>query len=281
MRNNLMKNIYQALFSFFGFLLIVGCQLDSPEPQEDLLAEVVGKWAISSGDFSLLNKENYQSDKSRFSSANKGFIEFLSDGTFILVDGSSRTKTGKYTVNTDLSLALEGLGVVKDIQLKGDVLAFHLEILNQVVSVESKKVQAVKSSEKTDLLCRTWVLDIDQFEKDNKFKLFSELDLEIEYEGYTLADIRVEVTFLNSGTYMSTLYGKGKVLKINTANWQWHPDRPHSIYYWWEEEELGEADFPSYVDLAELSKTRLVVHENWIDDYTYLPSILITTLFPK
>lgn len=206
----------------------------------------------------------------------QGFIEFLSDSTYIFNDPKvlqSRWKSGygKFQLDTANSkIILEGLGEVEVKEINAENLKIELKVTSSSssYSLEAVKRELVDTSEKTNLISRIWSLtDETAYGKElleavkSGVEIYGENDQVVD----TIYPEEVLIIFTPSGTLM-TAHGLGKTIReFDKINWRWNAARTGLItsfdYTKFEEED----DDLYFADVVVLTEDRLETREIWED----------------
>jgi hypothetical protein len=201
----------------------------------------------------------------------KGFIEFIDDETFIIVDEDFDTIYGKYKLLNMSSISLEGIGEIFDIQITTESLKFKFKNEGSILTVNANKAKAITENARNTLLCRNWEIDDRQFEIDNGEPLFSEFDNKWFKEKYGLVPNRNEIIFSKYGTYLSLAYRENTLLAVKTANWEWNEIKGYNYFnYWW----WDYLDEDNYCSIDQLTKDVLKITNSWEWSTAYTKYVL-------
>lgn len=193
-----------------------------------------------------------------------GYIEFLSDSTYMLYDSEGRYFQGKFQANTGDSISLAGLGSLGGIKLADGNLDFKLYYSagSKSIVVSGNKAASIPMDTRTTQLCRAWYLTREA-DGEEAFEDSEEYNEETQqYEPYQIDSLGLIMT--TSGTYIVQEFFAGKLLYAEVANWKWHSTKSDRfVYYWYNEEPDEDRD---YIIITELNSTVLKAYEEWDDD---------------
>lgn len=229
---------------------------------EQLRENIIGKWTIEGNGLNIapssIKPRLTASAHNRLTSniiagtngtaATSAFIEFLEDGTFIILDSNGNVSTGDYTAKDGQTIDLSGFGSIKDIKFDADNINFVIYFDNKTLTIKAKKSAVIPASDKTTLLCRTWELE-------HRIKGWDEIP--------TAGVTKSLLTFSKSGTFLARFYNnKGEVVMTATEYWKWHPTDANRIWNWsadWAEEiEATDKydDFAVSISVLQLTQTK-------------------------
>ena len=206
-----------------------------------------------------------------------GYIEFLSDSTYMIYDSQGNFTQGKFNALTGDSISLSNFGSLGGIKLGSSTLDFklHYSAGSGTVTISANKAPAVASDSRTALLCRSWYLT----NADAGGDIIGSTDSYYnpatqQYEDYTIDSLTFVIT--TSGTYIVQQFNKGTLKNADVANWKWHSTQSDRFVYYWDNDPIDEAH--DYVIIRENTKTILKLSE--IDEennneelkYTLLPA---------
>jgi len=157
---------------------------------------------------------------------------------------------GTYQIDGN-KIILSDFGIIEVISITAEEFSFTLETTGKTNSFVAKKSsQQISSSNKTEMFCRTWVIQKITDESGKKDEYWRESDI-----------IGSIVLFSKAGTYL-VLYG-GEGGDAGLSKWKWANKEETKIYSWnkwkddWEEE--------NFVTINQLNDNTLVLQEV-IDD---------------
>lgn len=282
-----------TFFAIFLFtILMTSCQKDSPSPEEveqKLFQDIQGKWEYEAGLLQLNNKGGLRINSSLISSPKmpkarikadleNAFIEFLEGGTFFISDNELSFEQGNYTVKSD-TVVLSGIGEMIGFKANKEKGSFRFNYGGRSVNITATKAKQIETSSRTQLLCRFWEDDYDQFEIDNGYKLGPDEDISFVVDGreYKWSDFNSKTLFTKNGTLISLGFLKDMVVEVYVDRWIWHPKRPNAYVTGWftdsgyyNGEILMDGDpsldinnFIDYNDILELTTKRLIVKHSW------------------
>lgn len=262
--------------------------VDPDDDIDGLFAQIQGKW--------IFGERNRNSDRqkpnisrslfgisppvensnTRVMDDFQGFIEFLSDTTYIFNDPKVlrqkwNLEYGKFQIDVaNKRLVLAGFGEIEIKELKAESLKFELKVTTPSAShsLEGVKRGFLDSSEKTKLISRVWQLsDENEFGKGLLDDLKSGgVDIYNEH-GQVIETIFPDGAlffFTPSGTLMTAHLIGTSISPFDLSNWRWSSisNRIISNYDYTQLE-----DNESYQsEIKVLNENRLVVADSWIDD---------------
>ena len=173
---------------------------------------------------------------------------------------------GKYKIDGD-KIILSGFGVINVIKITKEEFAFSfkLESTGDEWNYVANKVEnLISSSSKTDMLCRTWVLDkvtlsIDESELTELEKTFL-LMIKALLEGST-------VVFSQAGTYL-VMYPMGFA---GLAEWKWANKEETAFYFSWDNWESSDIAL-----INKLTSTSLEIKEETEEGYYSISKLSIS-----
>lgn len=266
------------------FLTLAGCSKDDDnnidEPDdgrtaEQLTQEILGKWTFGD-DLSFeargiptsnpLAKARTRSvlSKSRILAGTPdiiaggtatgvigaGFIEFLADGTFFILDADGNLFTGNYTATNGETIDLSGFGSITDITFADGRIDFVLRYVNagqtRTFEIRANKAAEIPASERTSLICRTWELE----------------RIVAGWDGFENSGIsKVTVTFSPSGTYVFQFFeGNGGLIAADVEYWKWHPTDANKFLSWAAADTEPTSNYDDYsVNILELTASQLEI----------------------
>jgi len=171
-------------------MLFAGCSKDNDDTgtpdngltAEQLKAEILGKWTFN-GSVSLqavapasgislqsgfvkqglkpsllASLPNIMADTPPAGTTG-GFIEFLADGTFFILDAQGNFFTGDYTAKAGQTIDLSGFGSIKEIKFADGrldcVVTYTRSGQNRTLEIRANKATNIPANDRTTLLCRT------------------------------------------------------------------------------------------------------------------------------
>lgn len=180
-------------------------------------------------------------------------------------------------------IKLAGFGLIEEITLTPESFSFSFTMeqtgsRNQYVA--KKKEPVIASSTRTDLLCRTWV--IDKFSLDIQKIPASEIQHYKSVYGdnwqakaekeYTDEGRGTIVLLSRSGTYLVLDPNTGENEDAGLAEWKWINSEENSFYFSWDNWSDDWEEYP--VKIEELNNTTLRVEESGhITHLTIKPSL--------
>ncbi|HRP56709.1 hypothetical protein [Agriterribacter sp.] len=231
------------LVCFIICLFMVACnkeEINEPEPEEHsslVIGDIIGKWDIRYPDAPTNGDLLF------------GYLEFLSDSTFILTMLSpDHTTVGEFKVNDNRSIGLGENDSLLNVTVKDDSLFFDLfagEVIDKFLAVKDPKAIPAGASK---LLCREWSLNkkdggIDIYDNHNRY---SEKEI-----------IEAKVVFSASGFYFWRFFkGDGLYSTFGRENWDWHSNIDDAIRYW---DPRDEPDNNIYQTIYELTDSILIM----------------------
>lgn len=261
-----MRKFYAIVIALSVILLSCSKKNDStPDPNPDpaavaaaakkLHADVQGKWTFGGMVLPLrvgvkatkgtwLNPNNGTSQTARSQDTGPiktGFIEFLSDSTYIIYDSENNYFTGKFEAKDGTTISLANLGTLSGINFTQEKINFKLTYTanSKSITVTGNKAKDIPAGDRAKLLGRKWYLT---HEEDGNQILNQETDIYNEEGTVTGTFILDSLNFLMSpsGTYVVQMFEK-KVLKTaQMANWKWHSTKTDRFVYWWYDEPVDE-----------------------------------------
>lgn len=248
MKNRL--HVHYLLF-FFAFSIFASCKKDdktssTPTPTPALYSTVLGKWTVirpSSGRVQHNIASKIQSPAELTS------IEFLNDSTYVIVMGEDEVTTGTFAVTDSTSITLSGLGSLSEIKIADGKMDFKLFYNGSVLVLSANKAAEIPATEKTKLLCRTWLLT-HELSGDSAY----------DNEGFGDPD-KITILFSDAGTYLTQYIKQGVVTDAQLAHWKWHPTIPDAIV------DLADDDTSddNYLIITELTNSSFKFSYTWED----------------
>ncbi len=253
-----MRKLYAIVVALSVILLSCSKKNDSaPDPEPDpaavaaaakkLHADIQGKWTFggvvlsqrvgiktTKGSWLRPNSPKHQTARIQESGPIKtGFIEFLSDSTYIIYDAESNYFTGKFEAKDGTTISLANLGTLSGINFAQEKINFKLTYTSnsKSITVTANKAKNVPAGDKAKLLGRKWYLT---HEEDGHTML--EEELEIYDDNDKLIDKfipdSINYQMSSSGTYVLQLFVKGELRNAQVANWKWHSTKTDRFVYW-------------------------------------------------
>lgn len=288
-----MKNILSILSLA---LILFSCSKkddNNPNPatseKQELYNNVIGRWdfdvetsfrsrAAVSGKrkTSLLNKGIFSGHLSKKESS-IGFLEFLSDSTYLIYDSEGSFYSGKFDVKDGTSIDLKNFGSLSDIKFSQGKIDFKISYSSpaKTIHIAANKADKVASDNRTTNLSRNWLLT-KEASGDYVYEHGTEVYNEETDDWETLYFDKLTILFSQSGTYLVQYYKNGVLLSAEVANWKWHSTDSKFIYWW---DTYPEDEDESSVEVLELTNIRLKLletfeGENGLDELTYILSPL-------
>jgi|GEM_PF-7055535 len=221
--------------------LIWSCSKKSNEIEpEKLLSKVTGKWQINS--------------QSGVNEKNMPFIEFLSDGTYIIYNLTKEPVVDKYEIEGENKIVLDHFGQLSEVAVIDGKISFKMTYEGKTVSVLASKLPTIPMTEKTRQLIHRWSLNNE--EDAYLYSYFNNVDDPIPFD-------KIIVFFTPSGTTCSLSFSKNQLIDVNLENWRWHSKLADHLYVWenpydseyYRPERQSEDN--RYVKIRELSTTQL------------------------
>jgi hypothetical protein len=210
---------------------------DNIEP-EKLLSEVIGKWQLNS-QYGINEK-------------NKPFIEFLSDGTYIIYNLTKEPVVDKYEIEGENKIVLDHFGQLSEVDVIDDEISFKMTYEGKTVSVLASKLPTIPLTERTRQLTHRWSIN----NEEDASLYFNNVDDPIPFDKFI-------VFFTPSGTGCTLSFSKGQLIDIYLYNWKWHSKLADHLYTWDNpyDGEYFESDRENednnYVKIRELNTTQL------------------------
>lgn len=154
---------------------------------------------------------------------------------------------GTYRIEGN-KIILSGFGLIEVISITAEefTFSFTLEATGQTNSfVANKSAEPISSSSRTEMLCRTWVIE----------RLTDGNNNDINDDGADI--IGSIVLFSRAGTYL-VLYG-GEGGEAGLSEWKWANSQETKLYYSWENWTDDWSD--NIVTITDLKSTSLVIEE--------------------
>ena len=198
-----------------------------------------------------------------------GFLEFLSDSTYMIYDSEENFFTGKFEVKDGTTISLKEFGSIEQIKFSDDAISFIISYGNpaKTIDISANKAAPVATDDRTEKLCFNWLL---LKEKDGRylyddgatFEHYNETTKEKE----DLPFDKITVQFSKSGTYLVQIINKGVLQAAEVANWKWHYKDADKFVYWWDNELTQAEEDEDYITIAENTDTRLELYEVYLED---------------
>ena len=263
--------------------LFVSCNKNNSEFDEDVLRNVINaKWEIlddnslyvsfefnKDGNYIVVENDSRTGVKSNLNSGFKGFVlkshfENTKQHSPQFEPKPSPIRFGNYEINGNI-ITLSGLGVIKVTNITNENFTFSFtpestKKRNNFVAGRAEEL-IISTSNKTDMLCRTWVvdkiaIDVDFLSEEdiNVYKVGYGEDWKNELEKIYNSDLEHEVVILFSktGTYLTSRFYENELL-----SWKWADKEETKINLYWENEIddwVGNA-----LPINELNSTTLVL----------------------
>jgi hypothetical protein len=261
------KNLIYLWVFAFGFAL-VSCDKDKDKESDSGVSvnTISAKWEISDSkspyaSFEFNKDGNYivvenVGMNSKNLSKNSTVSLFENNSSKATITRSSESNLspihfGTYKIEGN-KIILSGFGLIEVISITAEEFSFSftLEATGQKNSfVAGKSDEPISSSSRTDMFCRTWVVE--------KMTINGELDDDI---------IGTVVLFSKAGTYL-VLYD-GEEGEAGLAEWKWANTAETKFYYSWDNWEYDWED--NVVTINQLSNNILIIQENFGEgDWVY------------
>lgn len=286
---------------------------DTEEPTnkgaaEQLKKDIIGKWTIEGSTFvvkSATAKTGLNASASKRmasakiaatknTTATTAFIEFLEDGTFIILDNNGNVSTGDYTAKDGQTIDLSGFGSIKDIKFDNSNISCVMHYTQsgsaKTLTVKGKKTVQISASDRTTLLCQRW--QVEQIKQGGWYWInwFTNNDTgESTYEtvwqesawenGIWIENPHYDdihpvefekfiVQFSPSGTYLAQMYdNQGKLIEATVEYWKWHPTDANKLVTWTSDEPEPTSNFNDAIsDITELTQSKLSIQSHGDDD---------------
>lgn len=285
----------RLLFSLALVTLVFSCKKDkNEEPEETQKTKIehpiIGKWNITKEGSPYLS------------------FEFNKDGNYIVVESKSSTE-GKLNVDTGIKsslfnrngislsenaksnlspvhfgtfkiegdkITLSGFGLIDIVTLTEEEFHFSFTIQSTGEKFEytaDRTKEAISSSSKTEMLCRTWAIervsvDLDKFDEE-EIEIYEITHGENWHEVITASFNEAYkggiILFSKAGTYMNYKEGESAAAM---AEWKWVSEEEKAFYYSWDNWQ-GEWE-KSIAQISEISSTRLVIDDVYFTFYLKL-----------
>lgn len=230
------------LFYFFlmGIAFVSCTKDDNGNERRVSINTISAKWNILDSNSSYASIEftkdgNYivveRTEKTdlRSASANSGGSLFKPNSSQTVNLRSSQSNLspihfGNYTIEGN-NITLSGFGLIEAVNLttKKFVFSFTLEATGEKYSyVAEKAAEPISSSNRTEMICRTWVLEKATDESGNDIEYLPEDEI-----------IGSFLLFSKSGTYL-VLYGGGEGGEAGLSEWKWANKEETEFYYSWD-----------------------------------------------
>ncbi len=228
-----MKIFKQTLLAFLAIMCFVSCDKDDSELKNELetKASINAKWVVEG--------------TSEFKS-----FEFNESGNYIIVkEGTVKSSAsnsilfGTYEYDADQTITLSEFGTIKISDYGTDHMNFVVELKDgteEPVSLKATKKEEMGSSERTDLLCRSW-------------KLIRINDVNVEG-----TEEEITVLFSKAGTYFVEFVNPNPDVLGGLAEWSWSNSSKTAINYSWTQ--YGEG---GTFDIVELTDNSLKILEEF------------------
>ena len=207
---------------------------------------------------------------------NTGYIEFLSDSTYLIYDSEGHLFQGKFNAVTGDSISLGKFGSLGGIKLADNKLDFKLYYAagSKTVVISGNKAPAITADSRTALLCRSWYLtnaDYGSTIIGSTNEYYNESTQ--QYESFTVDSLSFVIT--TSGTYIVQEFEKGILKTADVANWKWHSSIANRFVYYWDDQPVNEDE--DYILIRENTTGVLKLSEfyddngdNIVDEFKYL-----------
>lgn len=226
-----MRKINSILFAIIMMTIVISCEKQPVLQNEILISEKINtKWLVDS----ILS--DYRS------------FEFNKSGNYIIEQKgtqSNNNKTilyGNYDISDNKTLVLSNFGTIEVTQIDDKSFKFNVILSldpNNEISLIGSKHSEIKSTPKTDLLCKTW-------------ELLTENGVSVKGSEHD-----IDLLFSASGTYFVYYNQKNSGA---LAQWQWKDDFQNNLLYSWNiNPDWGKSDM---VEIRKLSTDSLIIVEN-------------------
>ncbi|WEK35475.1 MAG: hypothetical protein P0Y53_23535 [Candidatus Pseudobacter hemicellulosilyticus] len=160
-----------------------------------------------------------------------GFIEFLSDSTYMIYDAGGRFITGSFHAETGDSISLNCFGSLSSINMADGNLQVRICHSGKLppVLVSGTKEAPLPEEERTAILCRNWYLST---EGNGDDVLGESLYMTEKGRLQTFFQDSIACAFTPSGTFLMQRFEKGVLKSAGIANWKWHPTEPNRFIYY-------------------------------------------------
>jgi len=204
-------------------------------------------------------------DQPESGGTNTGYIEFLSDSTYLIYDSAGRFFQGKFNAVTGDSISLGKFGSLGGIKLADGKLDFKLYYSgsSKTVTISANKAPAITADSRTTLLCRSWYLtnvDAGGTIIGSTGEYYNESTQ--QYESFTIDSLGFFIT--TSGTYIIQQFEKGILKSADVANWRWHSSIANRFVYYWDNQPVDEEN--NYVVIRENTTAELKLSEFYDGD---------------
>jgi hypothetical protein len=165
---------------------------------------------------------------------------------------------GTYQIEGN-NIILEGFGLIEAISITAEEFSFSFTLdatgtKNQFVA--GKADEPVSSSSRTDLLCRTWIVE--------SFTIDGEVPDDDEIEEYDV--IGKIVLFSKAGTYLVL----GTDGEAGIAEWKWANAEETAFYFSWDNWEEDDDWEENIVTITQLTENSMIFEENyWFSHWVY------------
>ena len=267
-----------GLLTALSVMFFVACSNDGGENGDiPLVNRISAKWEISDENSPYasfeFNKDGNYIVVMRNVEANSRSLSVNSKNPFLkkpLKTRSSETNLspihfGTYKIEGN-NIILSGFGVMEIINITAEEFSFSftLEATGEKNSfVAEKSAEPISSSSRTDMLCRSWLLnkviiDFDSFSQEDIESYKEEYGENWKFEverNWSEDMLGLSVLFSRAGTYL-VLYADGEA---GLAEWKWANREETKIYYSWDNWE-----YSGIAAITELKPASLSVQEEHI-----------------
>jgi hypothetical protein len=163
--------------------------------------------------------------------------------------GLSSVHFGTYRIEGNKIILLD-FGVINVITITDKEFSFSLTLDTTGETedfVAGKSDEPIESTNRTDMLCRTWVLE------------------KLTYEGETFYSDAITVLFSRAGTYLVSYVYEGET---GLSEWKWANSQETQLYYSWDN--WTDDWNNNIVTITELTNTSLVIDEDGMISYLKL-----------
>jgi len=232
-----MRNSKQILLAIFLLASVVSCNKDENTPIVALeKATISAKWIVG-------NVSDYVS------------FEFNESGNYIVVENTTTSLTnghtiifGNYEIVNNNTVVLSDFGTLTVSGINKNSISFSIQLTgnpDNEININASKQQEMASSERTDLLCKTWEL--------------------VTVNGGSVVGTAYNLTvlFSKAGTYL-VVYKDPKDGIDDLAQWKWKDEAETQLLY--SREEVPVWDEADFVVIDEITSNTLKIVE---EGYTY------------
>ncbi|MDR2131054.1 MAG: hypothetical protein LBP56_07830 [Odoribacteraceae bacterium] len=287
-RGNSMMSWFIA--SLFFPVLFSSCDNKKDEGPAFSPATISAKWEITDpnsqyasfefnkdGTYIVIEKEYYEQALALArGSAGRGTVRTPLFGNFA---GNAATRsssesnlspihTGTYTIEGE-KIILSGFGVLDVISITAEefTFSFTLESASETEEyVANKAAEPISSSSRTDMFCRTWVIEkitidesaLSESDKEDYIQEYGP-EWKKEVEEIETAEIAGGIAlFSRAGTYL-IMYENEENSEAGLSEWKWANEEETTIYYSWDNWEDNWEE--NIVKINDLKSNSLILQE--------------------